>query len=304
MCKFSFLPALVLVAIVGQGCASSQTTFKSPDEAVNALVNAARAEDVGKLSKILGPDSESILASGDPVADREGRDRFVQAYDEKHQLTPAQDGSMTLTVASGDWPFPIPIIKEGNAWRFDTASGVEEVLNRRIGRNELETVQVCMAIADAQREYAANDPDGDGLPDYAKKLVSDPGTKNGLYWPTREGEEPSPLGPLAAAAADEGYGAAKGQVNPFHGYYYRLLTAQGPSAKGGAMDYLVDDKLLGGFAVVACPAIYGNSGVMTFIVNHEGVVYERDLGPQTSAVARAMSVFDPDPSWSRVGSEK
>ena len=307
--------AVLLLAV--SGCASSapapqQEQFASPDAAVASFVTALRGQDEARLKQILGPQGADILSSGDPVADRADADRFLALYDENHWVQPEPDGSTTLVVGQAAWPFPVPIVKAGDAYAFDAETGKEEVLNRRIGRNELSAQQVCLAIADAQRDYVALQAGGSDLPEYAWKLVSDPGKKNGLYWPTAEGEPPSPLGPLFATATAEGYGgsAASNSSNgsaasngstrkPYHGYHYRLLTAQGPHASGGALDYLVKGRLIGGFAVVAYPAQYGNSGIMTFITNHDGIVYQRDLGPETPRIAQALVDFDPGPGWTK-----
>ena len=290
-----------LLAALLVGCQNgSPRTFKSPDAAVDSLVSALRADDTKALDGIFGKDGKAIVSSGDAVADRNGYGRFVEAYDAKHQLTPAADGEMTLTIGQGDWPFPVPIVKADKGWQFDTAAGKDEILNRRIGRNELSTIQVCLAIVDAQHEYARLDPTGQGLPVYERRIISEKGRKNGLYWPTPAGTETSPLGPLVAHAADEGYASgrdATGAAAPYHGYHYRLLTAQGPHARGGTMDYVIDSRLIGGFGVLAYPAEYGGSGVMTFMVNHEGVVYQRDLGPDTEQVAKSMKTFDPGDGW-------
>jgi hypothetical protein len=293
-----------LLTVLLIGCSSSsQQTFKSPDAAVDSLVSALRAGDTSRLDKIFGKDGAAIVASGDPVADKNDFAKFVQAYDAKHELSSAADGEMTLTIGKGDWPFPVPITQSDKGWMFDTAAGKDEILNRRVGRNELSTIEVCLAIVDAQREYARLDPERQGLPVYARRMISEKGKKNGLFWPTSEGEPPSPLGLLVAEAADEGYAGAKstvaGESAPYHGYRYRLMTAQGPNAPGGAMDYVVDGRLLGGFAVIAYPAEYGNSGIMTFIVNHQGDVYQKDLGPDTQQVARSIMTFDPGEGWAK-----
>ena len=301
---WSLLLALPFV-LAGPGCASpssrpGQKQFASPDAAVRALVGALRAGDHARLEQILGPAGDGILPSGDEPADRADVARFLALYDSGHQIQSGPDGASTLVVGEQRWPFPVPVVSGGGGYVFDTAAGKEEILNRRIGRNELNAQQVCLAIADAQREYVKLNPAGGSLPEYARKLVSDPGTKNGLFWPTAEGGPDSPLGPLAASAAAEGYTArtqpAQGPL-PYHGYVYRLLTSQGPHARGGTLDYLVNGRQIGGFAVVAFPAQYGNSGIMTFITNHEGTVYERDLGPDTEKIARAMTQFDPGPEW-------
>ena len=209
---------------------------------------------------------------------------------------------IVLTVGEKDWPFPIPLVKKGDQWIFDTIAGKEEILDRRIGENELSTVQTLLAVVDAQREYARNDSNKNGIREYAQKFMSDAGKKNGLYWETKPGEEPSPLGELVAEARAEGYGGtgSKHSRIPFHGYYFRMLKKQGRHAAGGAYDYVVKDKMIGGFAVLAYPAAYGSSGVMTFIVNHDGAVYEKNLGPNTAKTAQAMDSFDPDKTWKKV----
>jgi hypothetical protein len=290
--KSSFSLTIVLIALLAVGCANPQTRFASPDDAVQSLVTAVRADDQTQLKQIFGSESDEILSSGDDVADQQTRERFLAAYDLKHQLVTNTDGTVTLNIGDSDWPMPIPLVKDTNSSQC-----------RRIGRNELDVIQVCQAIVDAQREYAERDPNGDGVREYALKFISDSGKKNGLYWETAEGEAPSPLGPLVGSAVEEGYTAARAQGDdaprPYHGYYYRILTSQGPSAPGGALSYLVGDKLIGGFAVIAWPADYGNSGIMTFIVNHRQVVYQKDLGDNTDKLARAITSFDPAPDWKK-----
>jgi Protein of unknown function (DUF2950) len=256
------------------------------------------------LSIVFGPAAKALISSGDEVADRSSEERFLRGYEEKHRLVPQGD-NVILQVGQADWPFPIPIAKKGDTWRFDTDKGREEILNRRIGENKLNTIQVLLAIVDAQREYAMQDHDGDALHQYAQKFRSDPGKRNGLYWETQAGETPSPLGPLVAKAKQEGYGK-KGkkqsteQPAPYHGYVFKILTAQGPHASGGPYDYVVKGKMIGGFAVVAYPATYGSSGVMTFLVNHNCMVYEKDLGKNTAKTVAAVRTFDPDKTWKRM----
>jgi hypothetical protein len=279
-----------------------QMSFSSPEDGVGELVAAVKANDTQALKAIFGPGGSQIISSGDEVADRNLRERFLQLYGEKNQLREDGPDRRTLEVGTDDWPFPIPLVKAGGAWRFDTKAGKEEILNRRIGVNELRTIQTCLAYVDAQRDYATKDRTGDGLMEYAQKFASDPGRKNGLYWPAEAGEEQSPMGPLVAEAKQEGY-TRKGTPDepiPYHGYYFRILTAQGRHAPDGACDYLVNGKMLGGFALVAYPAEYGASGIMTFIVNHKGDVYEKDFGRKTPSLARTMKVFDPDGSWRKV----
>jgi hypothetical protein len=292
---------LAVSLILIQGCAN-QASFDSAGQAIDSLVTASRAQDIAQLKAVLGPDSDEVISSGDEVADKNSREHFVKAYDERHELVAGKDGSMTLVVGNNDWPLPIPIIQSGGKWLFDTKAAKEEILNRRIGRNELDAIQTCLAILDAQRDYASFDRNANGLHDYAAKFISDPGTKNGLFWPTAENEPPSPLGPLVAVAASKGYkreDAAGDTPQPYHGYLFRILTAQGPSAPGGAMDYMVGGKLIGGFAIVAWPAEYGNSGIMTFIMSHEGIVYQRNLGTDTANTAGSMTAYDPGPEWKK-----
>ena len=279
---------------------TAQKTFGSPEEAASALVDAVRAKDRKALFAIAGPGSESWLLSGDEVSDRNDWTRFLEAYDKKHAFENSE-GKTTLVVGDDAWPFPAPIVKHGSQWAFDAKAGREEIVNRRVGRNELDAVQTLLAIVDAQREYAATDADGNGYADYARRFRSSPGKKDGLYWATEASQPPSPLGPMVAVAAREGYGKGGApktdQRQAYHGYYYKILTAQGKDAPGGAYDYMVRDKLLGGFAVVAWPATYRVSGVTTLLVNHDGVVYEKDLGPQTASIASAMTRFNPDSTW-------
>lgn len=279
----------------------TQKTFNSPEEAVKNVVTAARNNDDKEIMSIFGPSSKDLIFSGDAVADKQRRERFLKAYDEKNSLV-SEKGGMVVVVGKDDWPFPIPLVKKGEVWFFDTDKGREEILNRRIGENELSTVQTVLAVVDAQREYAMKDIDGDGIPEYAQKFMSDAEKKNGLYWETKEGEEPSPLGELAAGARAEGYAGKKSgdKPSPFHGFYYRILKAQGKNAAGGAYDYFVKGKMIGGFAVVVYPAKYGNSGIKTFMVNHDGIVYEKDLGKNTEKTVKAMNTFDPDKSWKKV----
>jgi len=305
---FSFLIAVLVMLTVGMafgGAAKAtqkQKTFSSPEEAVKAAITAARSNDDKELTAIFGPSTKELVYSGDAVADKQRREQFLKSYDEKNSLVAEKD-VMIVVIGKNDWPFPIPLVKKGEVWFFDTDKGKEEILNRRIGENELSTIQSCLAIVDAEREYAMKDVDGDGISEYADKFRSDPGKKNGLYWETKEGEKPSPLGPVAAKAKVEGYTGKKSgdKPSPFHGYYYRILKAQGKNAPGGAYDYVLKGKMIGGFAVVAYPAAYGNSGIMTFIVNHDGVVYQKDLGAATAKTAQSMGRFDPDKTWKKVG---
>jgi hypothetical protein len=233
------------------------------------------------------------------VADQNVRRRFAAGYDEKHEIVLDGDSKAVLQIGDDEWPFPIPLVKEEAGWQFDVAAGADEILDRRIGKDELSAIQVCLAIADAQREYYLRNPDGSDLLHYAKQFMSDAGKRNGLYWQTAEGEEASPLGPLVADANAEGYshGEVSEEPQPYHGYLYKMLTRQGSDAPGGAYDYVAKGQMIGGFAVVAYPAENGTSGVMSFLVNHDGVVYQKDLGPETERVVGEMTSYDPDATW-------
>lgn len=271
--------------------------FASAEEAAQALVTAVRAGDVKSMLGVLGSEGRSLVSSGDAVSDRQLREKFLQAYDAGSRLIPY--GTYTvLEVGADNWPFPIPIVKDGERWHFDVRQGREEIIARRVGRNELYTMQTCLAYVDAQREYYSEDRNGSGILEYAQKFASTPGKRDGLYWDTKPGDPLSPLGALVARARAEGYRRGEsGRPIPLYGYMYRILTSQGPAAPDGAYDYVVKGHMIAGFALVAFPAQYGSSGVMTFIVNHDGIVYEKDLGPNTPALARAMKKFDPDTTW-------
>jgi hypothetical protein len=303
--------ALSVLVVPGSGgpsaAADAPARFPTPEAAAAALVDAVRAGDQAAMLSILGPDARTLIASGDEVADRQSRERFVRAWDEAHRLVQDAGGNVVLTVGQDEWPMPIPLVHDAAGWWFNTAHGKEEILNRRIGRNELNAIQVCLAYVDAQREYYVRDPDGDGLLEYAQRFASSSGKRDGLYWDAQPGEASSPLGPLVARAQGEGYPVkrsgekpAGGKRTPYWGYYYRILKSQGPHAPGGAYDYVARGHMIGGFALVAYPAEYGASGVKTFVVNHDGVVYQKDLGPSTAATARAMTKFDPDDTWKRL----
>jgi hypothetical protein len=298
--------ALMVVGFYQMGMAADvkqakQKSFQAPEEAAKALFEALRAGDTKELLAIFGPAGKEVISSGDEVADKAARERFVKSYEAMNKLEKETDKKVTLVVGTHDWPFPVPIVKKGETWVFDTMAGKEELLNRRIGRNELNTIKVCLAYVDAQREYALKDRDSDNLLEYAQKFWSTKGKKNGLYWEAKEGEEQSPMGNLAAQAVKEGYTPRKPgeKPQPYHGYYYKILKAQGKNAPGGAYDYMVKGSMIGGFALVAYPAEYGTSGIMTFVVNHDGAVFEKDLGNETGKVASAMTKYDPDKSWKK-----
>jgi hypothetical protein len=297
---------VVVLAAVGislAGTVSQQKTFSSPEEAVQAVVAAAKNNDDKEMLAIFGSQAKDLMFSGDAVADKQRRERFLAAYNEKNSIV-SEVESRIVTVGNDAWPFPIPLVKKADGWMFDTEKGREEILNRRVGANELNAMQVILALVDAQREYAMKDRDGDKIHEYARRFRSEAGKKNGLYWETKAGEEESPLGPLMAQAQQRGYsgkGADAGQTaGPYHGYYYKILESQGKTAADGAYSYIVNGNMLGGFALVAFPAEYGNSGVMTFIVNHEGKVFQKNLGANTRSAAQAMKDFDPDKSWTEM----
>jgi Protein of unknown function (DUF2950) len=275
--------------------AQAQQSFSSPDDAASALAASVKSGVKQDMLKVLGTDGEDIIDSGDDVADADARGKFVSAYDAKHSVK--VDGKKaTLIIGADDFPFPVPLVHNKAGWEFDTNEGRQEILYRRIGRNELDTIQTMLAFVDAEDEYADKDR-GEGVGVYAQRIVSSQGKKDGLYWPSDNND--SPLGQLAAEASAEGYKAG-GEPQPYHGYYYRILTQQGSNAPGGAMSYIVKDKMIGGFALVAYPADYGNSGVMTFIVNHAGTVYQKDLGEDTAARVKSLTSFDPDKTWTKV----
>ncbi len=304
--------ALVIGLAATSGPASAaraprQRLFATPEAAVQALVQAAKAGDQKGLMAIYGPDREKLL-SGDPVEDANVLKRFAEALGKSATLEKVDDTRYTLLVGEQRWPSPIPIVKEGRKWRFDTAAGLDELLNRRIGQNELSAIMTCRAYVLAQWEYftEARNTSEDGLAVYAQHFMSTPGQRDGLYWDAAEGAKPSPLGSLVAAARAEGYGpeAAKSaeapKRSPYHGYYFRILKAQGPHAPGGKFDYVINGNMIAGYALVAYPDKWGSSGIMTFIVNQQGRVYEKDLGPDTEALASAVTEYDPDPSWKLV----
>lgn len=278
--------------------------YRTPEEGVEALVEALSTNEGAKLLAVFGPGGEQLVDSGDAVADKAARERFLAAYREKHLISMVSATKAVLEVGNDSWPFPIPMEKVGPKWSFSATEGKNELLNRWIGSDELSAIEVCLAYVDAQREYASKDRNGDGVLEYAQKFLSDPGTKDGLHWEAKEGEEKSPFGPLIGKAKSEGYREkSAGNPAPYHGYFYKILKSQGPHAPRGEYDYVINGRMIGGFAMVAYPATYGSSGIRTFIVNQDGVVYERDLGLSTEIVAPKMTTFDPDGSWRRVESK-
>jgi len=280
--------------------------FATPEQATEALVAAFRKDDKAALAQLFGPGSEAILDSGDPIADKSDRAEFVAAYDKKHALIADGEDSRTLQIGDKDWPLPVPLVRKDGFWRWDGAAGVQELVYRRIGENELHIIQVMQTYVGAQLDYAAQAHDDQPAGLYARRLRSTPGKHDGLYWPAVEGEAESPIGPLIAEAEGEGYSAptaGASETAPYHGYRFRMLLAAGAAADGGARDYVVDGKLTGGFALLAYPTDYGSSGVMSFMVNHNGVVFQSDLGAETAKIAAAMTAFDPGEGWAPVAAD-
>ena len=295
------LTALTALAF-GTTAGAAQQSFASPEAAVDALVAAVTSGNRNDLLKLLGPEGEKIISSGDATEDKNNRDKFVAKYQQAHKILSDGDARAMLYIGDDEWPFLIPVVKRGESWRFDTKAGEKDLLDVRIGKNELSTIQVVLAYVDAQREYYLADPDGDSVLAYATRFQSSPGKRDGLYWPAKVGEPESPMGPLFAAAAAEGYTLGKGKASPYHGYYYKILKGQGKNAPGGAYDYMALGHMIGGFALIAYPARYGVSGVKSFLVNHDGIVYETDLGPNTASIARKMKLFNPDGTAEEVDS--
>ena len=293
--------AATTLALLG-GCdffGAKQAAFDSPEQAGEALIAAVRSGDTSEMLRVLGEDAQPVVDSGDAVEDANNRNEFLAAYSAAHRWVNETPEISTLIVGDNDWTFPFPLVNEDDGWRFDTTYGIEEILDRRIGENELAAIQASLAYVDAQREYYWSNPDGAPMLHYARNLVSTPGTKDGLFWETSEDEAPSPLGELFAAARAEGYLRDEIRPAPYYGYHFRILTAQGEHAAGGAYDYIVGDRMIGGFGLITYPAERGTSGVMTFIVNHDGIVFSKDLGENTAKLAVEMTTFDPDDSWKR-----
>lgn len=301
MIQLLLVTLIISLTACNQSDKPSSKAFASPDDAGNALLQAAKSGDQNALLAVFGADSKEVLSSGDPVQDKSLVEQFVAAYAEMHRWRKLADGSQLLLVGADNFAFPIPLKKNSSGqWFFDTVAGRDEILARRIGRNELAVIDICGALADAQAEYFTLRHDDGSTNQYALKFISDTGKKNGLYWESAEGQPRSPLGPMVAFATDEGYNAKQNSHAPFHGYYFHMLNKQGSHAPGGAKDYVVDGKMTGGFAFVAYPAEYRNSGVMTFIMNQDGMLLQKDLGKSTAEIADAMTEFDPDSSWSPV----
>ncbi len=293
---------LGLLAFLLPACSrpSDRTRFNTPDDAAKALLAALETNNTTGLTTIFGPNAEQDLSSGDPVSDRHDRQVIALAMRQSWKWVPSGADRSELVIGDEQWPMPIPLVKAGSGWEFDTDAGKDEILSRRIGRNELRVIDLCRAYVLIQREYASQPRDGKRAGLYAQRLRSEPGRQNGLYWEVGPGERNSPLGDLAAKATTEGYDENRNPSTPFYGYYFRVLTAQGPSAKGGAQDYVVNGEMSGGFGLIAYPAEYGRSGIMTFMVNQDGVVYESDLGEETSKAAPELKAFNPDAAWAEV----
>jgi hypothetical protein len=293
------LPGIMAVVLLSTA-SQAQQSYRAPEDAAAALAAAVKSGP-GNILKVLGKAADDIVSSGDDVADADTRQHFITMYDTRHSIKTEGNKKATLILGPDDFPFPIPLVNTKTGWEFDTDEGRIEILYRRIGRNELDAIQTCLAYVDAQNEYADKDR-GEGASVYAQRIVSTPGKKDGLFW--RDDADPSPLGALAAQASAEGYKAGEGGPTPYHGYYFRILKAQGSDAPGGALNYVVKGKMIGGFALIAWPAVYGNSGVMTFLINHAGTIYQKDLGIRTDFVAKRVAVFDPDQTWKKVDAAK
>jgi hypothetical protein len=311
VCQFSNLVlglaiTTLLIGLPGRLLAAGEKQFSSPQAAVDALKAAVEASDTNTLHAIFGPSAQSLV-SVDVVEAADEREMFVSRLKEKINLVSESDSKDLLQLGADGWPFPIPLVKQDGQWHFDTDSGKEEILNRRIGANELGTIQVCQAYVEAQREYASVDHNADEVLEYAQHLRSTPGAHDGLYWSTRTGDELSPLGPLVAQARGEGYRKNSKILtevqSPYHGYYFKILTRQGKHAPGGSYNYIINGHMIGGFALVAWPAQWGNSGVMTFIVNQQGKVFQKNLGTKTTAKASGMTTYNPDSTWTPVKEE-
>ena len=293
---------LGLAILFASACkkAPAQATFATPEDAAAALLQAFKTEDLGKMQAIFGREGMEAAASGDPVADRHDREVIALAMEQSWRWAPYGEDGKELIIGDEQWPFPVPLVKTGNGWQFDSEEGKEEVLARRIGGNELGTIDICRAYVGMQREYASQPHDGKPAGLFAQRLRSSPGREDGLYWQRKPGERRSPLGDLVAEAEAEGYDQNKPESSPFRGYRFRILTAQGPAAPGGKKSYVVNGDMTGGFALVAYPAKYAFSGVMTFMVGQDGVVYQKDLGEDTAAQALRLAEYNPDESWKAV----
>jgi hypothetical protein len=285
----------------------ARRTFATPEDAAKALVEAAKSNNENDLVAILGPSLKQWIESGDPVADQKAKEKFVADYEQKQSIDTTEEDKAILVIGDDDFPFPIPLVKSADKWSFDPEQGKQEIIDRRVGTNELDTIQSLLAIADAQTDYVALNPQSKGAPEYARRFISSPEKHDGLYWPSSGSQPESPLGALVADAVVAGYSPSQeggaSSRNPYHGYYFRMLTAQGPHAPGGAYSYLVNGRMIGGFAVIAWPAKYGASGYKTFLINQDRTVYETDLGSNTSAEVKEITTFDPDQDWKKVDTD-
>lgn len=302
-CLVILCVALMMFGALHQAQAAKQQNFASAEDAVTALVKAVQTDNTASLLEILGPGAEALVTSGDPVADATGRKNFLAAYAASHSLAAQPDGSMVLTIGENGWPMPIPIVQAGKGWQFDSTTGAQDIVDRRIGGNELKTIQTLLSCVDAEQDYFDRLKRGTGTGAFAQRVISSTGTQDGLYWDAADGEAESPLGPLIDQGEDEGYpGAAapNGKQYPYHGYFFRILKSQGPDAPGGAKAYIENGQMMEGFAFIAWPAVYESSGVMTFLVNQDGIVFQKDLGSNTAKTASATAQFNPDLSWARV----
>jgi Protein of unknown function (DUF2950) len=280
---------------------ASGQTFATASAAVTALIDALRGDKPGAVQSVLGPGSDKLVRSGDPYSDRAERQRFLDAYDAQHKLVAAAPDRVVLDVGKHDWPFPIPLVEAGERWHFDTAAGAEELVDRRIGRNEIAAIRTALTYVEAQKAFYAMSGQ-EGHAEYAQHLVSAPGKRDGLYWPVAAGEPESPLAPLMAQAQEEGYPGARvaGKPVPYHGYFFRILKGQGAASPEGALGYVSEGRMTKGFGLIAWPASFAVSGIMTFVVNQDGIVFQKDLGPDTAAIAQRITLFDPDLSWARI----
>jgi len=297
MAATGLLFLLALCSAIVSAQEPGEKTFATPQEAGKALHEAVKANDSPAILAVLGQSASSVIASGDEVQDKNNAEMFLRRFEQMNRWAPETNGDQTLYIGAENWPFPVPLKKDAaGQWYFDTKAGLQEILFRRIGKNEFAAIHVCQALVQAQQDYFEQTHDADTVHQYAQQVISDPGKENGLYWKTAEGQAESPIGPLVAFATSKGYGGHD-TPQPFYGYYYQLLTAQGPTASGGAKSYLVDGKMTGGFAFVAYPAEYRNSGVMTFLVDQNGIVYQKDLGPNTAEIAKQIKAYSPNKTW-------
>ncbi|HKA37004.1 MAG TPA: DUF2950 domain-containing protein [Thermoanaerobaculia bacterium] len=302
MSTVSAILAAALLALQGSAApkaAPAEKAFSNPAQAMEALKKAVSDGDLPEMLAIFGPSGKKLVASGDDVKDKRDREKFVELANEKVEL--AQDkknpNRVTVTLGKDDWPFPVPLVKTGEKWHFSTKDGLREILMRRIGGNELDAIQICRGYVEAQQQYASKPHDESGLHMYAQKIISTPGKQDGLTWYDANGKPAGPIGEAAAKALEEGYTK---KTEPYHGYFFKILKSQGPAAPKGKLDYVIQGKMIGGFALVAWPAEYRSTGVKTFIVSHDGIVYEKDLGPETGKVAGAMNAYNPDKTWKEV----